>query len=318
MPKLGEMAQLSRPFQIAFVAVCLLAAVWLFALQGHSTSTSGAGSSAAVSTSAPPASKPIGSAATHSASSGVTAAAEAKAAAAPSHIYHGSAPGVEGLTRDIAKAHQAVAISQQNAKRLEDKSAQASNEAAAQTSGTTTAHTSGTTTPVTHTHSAATSVAQSPASTSTAPATRATVKQQPIKAQTGADQTPARQALVEHALDEGKVAVILFWNPKGADDVAVNDELKLLEAVHHLIRPVAHVPQVRRVLERSGLELQKKFAAFEAPADQVASFGSITRDVQIYATPTILVINKRGQTIVLNGLQDAYSIEQAIDEVRNS
>ena len=40
--------------------------------------------------------------------------------------------------------------------------------------------------------------------------------------------------------------MILFWNPKGADDVAVNDELRLLEAVHHLIRPVARVAQVAR------------------------------------------------------------------------
>jgi hypothetical protein len=312
MPKLEEMAQLSRPFQIALVAVCLLAAVWLFALQGHSTSTSGSGSSTAASASAPAASKPTGSVAAHSASSSVNTspAAEARAAAAPTHIYHGSAPGVEGLTRDIAKAHQAVATSQQNAQRLEQKSAQASNEAAAQSSGTTT--------PATHTGSATSSAAQAPASTSTAPAAHATVKQQPIKAQAGAGRTPARQALVERALDEGKVAVILFWNPKGADDVAVSNELKLLEAVHHLIRPVARVPQVRRALERSGLELQKKFAAFEASAGQVASFGSITRGVQVYETPTIFIINKRGQTMVLTGLQDAYSIEQAIDEVRNS
>lgn len=123
---------------------------------------------------------------------------------------------------------------------------------------------------------------------------------------------------MERALSEGKIAVILFWNPKGADDVAVRDELRLLEAVHHLIRPVARVPQVRQALARSGLELQKKFAAFEATANQVSSFGSITRGVQVYATPTILIVNKQGQTTVLTGVQDAFSIEQAIDEARNS
>ena len=68
--------------------------------------------------------------------------------------------------------------------------------------------------------------------------------------------------LVERALNEGKIAVILFWNPKGATTSIVDDELRLLEAVHHLIRPVAHMPQLRRQLARSGLELEKSFAAF--------------------------------------------------------
>lgn len=312
MPKLEEMAQLSRPFQIALVAVCLLAGVWLFALQGHSTSTGSSSSAPVVSASAPAASKPASSGAAQSGSAS-TAAAEAKAAARPTHIDHGSAPGVEGLTRDIAKAHGAVATSQHNAKQLEAKSAQASGESA---SGAASA--SQPTTPVTHSSSSATTPAQHPSSTSTTAPARSTVKPQPIKAQTGAGRTPARQALVERALDEGKVAVILFWNPKGADDVAVNDELRLLEAVHHLIRPLARTPQLRRALKASGVELEKRFAAFASPASQVATYGSITRGVQVYGTPTILIVNKRGQTTVLTGVQDAFSIEQAIDEARNS
>jgi hypothetical protein len=323
MPKLEEMAQLSRPFQIAFVAVCLLAAVWLFALRGHSTSTSGSGSTAVVSTTAPSVSKPASSSPAPSGSSS-TAAAEAKSAAHPTAVYHGAAPGVEGLTRDINRAHKAVAESQQNAKALEEKSAQASGESAS-ASGSSTASTSSAAstssqpaTPATQASSSATATAQHPASTSSTAVAPAAVKPQPIKAHAGAGRTPARQALVEGALKEGKVAVILFWNSKGADDVAVSGELRLLEAIHHLIRPFARVPQVRRQLEASGLELGKKFAAFESPASQVASYGSITRGVQIYATPTILVINKAGKTITLTGLQDAFSIEQAIDEARNS
>src|SRR6478609_2271246 len=106
MPKEGGMAQISRPFQIALVAFGLLAAVWFFALRGHS-STSGSGSTATPP--APP-----------------SAAAQAEKAAAPSPVYHGSAPGVNGLSRAVAKAHEAVATSQTNAKQLEQKSAQAS------------------------------------------------------------------------------------------------------------------------------------------------------------------------------------------------
>jgi len=101
-----------------------------------------------------------------------------------------------------------------------------------------------------------------------------------------------------------------------ADDVATRNQLRLLEAVHHLIRPVAGVPAMRRLLQRSGQQLQKKFAAFEASATQVATFGSITRGVQVNQTPTLLVINKQGKVIALTGLIDAYSLEQAIDEAR--
>ena len=38
--------------------------------------------------------------------------------------------------------------------------------------------------------------------------------------------------------------------------------------------------------------------------------GALTRE--------LLIVNKRGQTTVLTGLQDALSIEQAIDEARDS
>ena len=46
----------------------------------------------------------------------------------------------------------------------------------------------------------------------------------------------------------------------------------------------------------------------EASAKEVASFGSVTRGVQVYGTPTILIVNKHGQTTTLTGLQDAFSI----------
>ncbi len=289
------MAQLSRPFQIALGALVVFAAVWLLALHGHS-STSGSGSTPAASTPAP------------------SASSEAQKAAAPSRIYHGSAPGVTGLTRAIAKAHEAVAISQQNAKQLAEKSAQASTASAPGSSPA----------PVTEPAAAARSTA--PAAVVAAPAHPTTVTKTPAvsvagapkkhAAQTGPQRKPAMQALVERALGEGKIAVVLFWNPKGTDDVAVRNELRLLEAVHHLIAPIAGEPAVRKLLQASGLELQKKFAAFEAKASQVASFGSITKGVQVYTTPTLLVINKRGQVATLTGLTDAYSIEQAIDEAR--
>ncbi len=56
----------------------------------------------------------------------------------------------------------------------------------------------------------------------------------------------------------------------------------------------------------------------EASAGQVTYFGSITRGVQVTGTPTLLIINKHGRTIILTGLQDAYAIRQAIAEARAS
>jgi hypothetical protein len=299
MPKLGGMAQISRPFQIALVAVCLFAGVWFFALQGHSSSTGGSGSAPAVTARTPAASK--SAAATKATSSAVVA--QAKLEAKSGHIYHGSVPGLEGLTRDIARAHGAVAA-----------------VGASPSGSASTAHTGSSTTAATHSHAAtpattATSTATTP---STPTVTHTTVKLQPIKAKSGAGRIPARQVLVEHALHEGKIAVILFWNPKSANDAVVDYELRLLETIHHLIRPLPRTSQLRKAFKASGLELEKRFAAFVSTAGQVASYGSITRGVQVYATPTIFIVNKQGHATVLSGLQDAFSIEQAIDEARNS
>jgi hypothetical protein len=291
MPKEGEMTQISRPFQIALLAVGVLMAVWFVALRGHSGSSTPA-------------------------SSGSPAAATSTPPGAPSSVYHGSAPGVEGLTRAIAKAHGAVATSQQNAKQLQERSAQASGGSPAPAASPA-ASSPQSTASTGHTGSAAGSAHGAPATKSVTPAAH-TPGAKAAGSPTAVHRTPARQALVERALKEGKIAVILFWNPKGADDVAVHLELRLLEAVHHLIRPLANVPRVRRELQQYGLELQKRFAAFEARANQVTSFGSITHGVQVYGTPTLMIINKRGQVKTLTGLTDAYAIEQTIDEARHS
>jgi hypothetical protein len=101
---------------------------------------------------------------------------------------------------------------------------------------------------------------------------------------------------VEAELKQGKIVVLLFWNPKGADDVAVHEALQRFFAI----------------------EPDKHIAVHEASASQVTSFGSITRAVQVYGTPTILIVNRSGQVTTLTGLTDAYAIEQAIDEARHS
>jgi hypothetical protein len=53
-----------------------------------------------------------------------------------------------------------------------------------------------------------------------------------------------------------------------------------------------------------------------AHATQVGEFGPFTRAVQVYGTPTILIVNRHGQTTSLSGLTDAYSLEQLITEFK--
>jgi hypothetical protein len=303
MPKLVRMAQLSRPYQIGLAVIVLLGAVWFVAVRPHNASSS--------SSSASPAPAVTTVTTTPAASGGSTGQA-----GAASKVYHGSAPGVEGLTGAVAKAHGAVATSERNAAQLEARSAQASSTTGAPAAPATPASTTAVT--VTHSTSAGTAAKATPAKSTTVTATTVTHTTQPIKAHSGAGRVPARQALVERALDEGKPAVILFWNAKGADDVAVHNELVLLEAVHHLIKSAPHSAQLHKVLAASGVELQKKFAAFFANDNQVPDFGSITRGVQIYGTPTTLIVGKSGKTIVITGLTTAYAIEQAIDETRHA
>ncbi len=103
------------------------------------------------------------------------------------------------------------------------------------------------------------------------------------------------QLAVEAELKQGKVVAILFWKPKALVDESVRRELQA----------VAHA-------------LGGKLAVHEARANQAESFGTITRAVQIYQTPTILLVNKRGHTTTLTGLTDVFSLEQAIDEARHA
>ncbi len=286
------MTQISRPFQIALLAMGLFAAVWFFVLQGHSNSTSGSGSSAAPSTPAQPANATVSG----SSVSGSTSGGEK--AAAPSPVYHGAAPGVEGLTRAIAKAHEAVANSQRDAKQLEEKSAQASSASSSAGTGTAAAGSTATAT------AAAPTVSK--ASTTAPPVTVHQVKvhvgvTRPATANkvassgAPAKSVPRMQATVEAELKQGKMVAILFWNPKSSVDETVQRELQAVAA-------------------RRG----EKLAVHDARAIQVGSFGSITRDVQVFQTPTILIVNRRGQTTPVIGLTDSFSIEQAIAEARGA
>lgn len=271
------MAQLSRPYQIALVALLVLAVAW-FGLASHrggsSPPTSPSSSSPAPSAPATPthASAP-------SSSQPGLAAAEEKAAATPTPVYHGPAPGLEGLTRDIARAHEAVATSQTYAKHLQEKSAQALSPS----TSTPTSSGAGT---------ATTSTTATPKISSTPAPTKPSSPSHPSTPAARSSSVPSGQEKVEAALAAGKVPLLLFWNPAGADDVAVHVQVRQLGH--------SHLPVV----------------VYEGTPEDVAAYGAITREVPVYGTPTILIVAKNGQTTELTGLQEDFAIEQAIEEAR--
>jgi hypothetical protein len=286
MPKEVGMAQLSRPFQIALVAFGLLVAVWFLALHGHSSS-SGSGSTPSGARPANP-----GPAAVNP--------------AAPSHVYTGPAPGVSGLTKAIAKAHEAVATSQQNAAQLQQKSAEASSAAAPAAASPTGA--------------AAAPASAAPAAgarTSSTPSAAPPSARKPAVPSRATSAVSGPQRAVEAELKQGKIVVLLFWNGKGADDVVTHRALQLLVKLHHQASN-AKVEELRHADKFFGLELDKAIAVHEGPAKSVASYGTITRGVQVYGTPTVLIVNSRHTASTLTGALDAYSIEQAIEEARHT
>jgi hypothetical protein len=203
------MTQLSRPFQIALVALALFVLVWFAALHRSTSNSSGGSGSSPAASSAP--AKP-------------SAASEAKAAAAPTHIYHGAAPGVEGLTRAIDKAHGAVAQSQSDAHRAETSDPSASSSSSSSSSSPSS--------------SASSTTVNTSAASARAPAHPAAAAPTHARAAAPAVRHPAvkhpaakanMQAAVEHELRQGKTVLILFWNRHGSDDIAVHSALPTVQ-----------------------------------------------------------------------------------------
>jgi hypothetical protein len=104
---------------------------------------------------------------------------------------------------------------------------------------------------------------------------------------------PASQATVAAELHHGKTVLLLFLNPSSYDDDAT--AIETVAAAHDL----GHTVSVHFAL-----------------ANQVNSFGSITQDIQVYQTPTLLIVTPKRQVTTLTGLTDDYSIKQAVAEAR--
>jgi len=248
------MAQLSRPYQVVLLLVAVLALAWFAVLRAH-VSSSGGGSS----------SSPTSSTASTTPKAGEAQRNEGK----PSAVYHGAAPGLQGLSKDINRAHEAVRVSEAQAGKAEAAvgNAKVTQAAAPARSGSASQ-------PSSASHGAA----------ADPPATSAH--------HTAATQSDGSRANVVGAqLKSGKTVLLLFWNPHSSPD----------QAVHAQVQAVSR-------------SLRRKVALDFAKAREVGSFGTVTRNISVLQTPTLLIINRKGLATTITGLTDAFSIEQAVRE----
>jgi hypothetical protein len=275
------MAQLSRPFQIAVLALAVLAIASFAVLHRAGGSSS----------------SPSPSVASSSGSS--AGASNGSNGASSSPVYHGSAPGVEGLTRDVQRAHAAVAATGRVASETQSKAVQVSpGTSAASVHETTSGGTAprSTVKPSAVVHSTHATVAPHAAAVARHAAiapVRTAHAQTGAAAASSADKAPAMQAKVAAELKQGKVVLLLFRNPRAFND----DFVTVVTAV------AAH-------------KLGHGVVAHFAKVSELDSFGSITHDIQLYQTPTLLIVNRKHQVTTLTGFIDVFAVEQAVAEAR--
>jgi hypothetical protein len=122
--------------------------------------------------------------------------------------------------------------------------------------------------------------AASPSSTTPAPGTAA----KPASRPTG----KGLPVPVQRALDAKKVVVVLFWNPRGIDDRSVKGSID-------------------RLPRRSG-----KVAVFSDSVKHLSRYTRITAATNVTQTPTLVVVNRKGQAEVQTGYLDFQTIGQYV------
>ena len=101
--------------------------------------------------------------------------------------------------------------------------------------------------------------------------------------------TPAgRLAIVTRSLAAHRVLALLFFNPRAADDRAVNRELAAV--------PVHHGAVVK----------------LSIPLAEVASYATLTAQAPISSSPTLLMVNRARGAVELVGFADRFEIAQRV------
>jgi hypothetical protein len=249
------MAQISRPFQVVLAAFVLFAIAWFALLHRPSTSSSGSSAPASV---------------TH------------LVARHPHALAHTTSPARhDGHSTGRVKHTDSVTHHTTSVTHTAPTGTVTHNQSSV------TVHRSS------ETHTTSASTAAGASHKATAVPRRTQPAQHSPAATAKSPAAPAMQATVAAELKQGKVVLLLFWNPNSDNDAAVHKQVQI----------VAH-------------KLGHRVAVHTASAGQVSSFGSITRDIQIYQTPTLLIVNPHAQVTTVTGYTDAYALEQAIREAR--
>ncbi|MEA2293118.1 MAG: hypothetical protein QOE86_757 [Solirubrobacteraceae bacterium] len=102
--------------------------------------------------------------------------------------------------------------------------------------------------------------------------------------------TPSLPLDVAKAMADKKVLVMLFWNPKGADDRAVRQALRGVGSHHGAV--AVHVAKV---------------------AD-IARYAMITRGVDVQQSPSVVVVDRKLRGDLLTGYVDRETIDQAVSD----
>jgi hypothetical protein len=102
--------------------------------------------------------------------------------------------------------------------------------------------------------------------------------------------TQHRLKVVDGALASKKVLAILFYNPAGADDRAVKQELALVPTHHKLVVKVA------------------------VPISELARYQVVTTQVPVSQSPTLVLIDRTKQATTIVGYASSYEIAQRVDD----
>lgn len=99
---------------------------------------------------------------------------------------------------------------------------------------------------------------------------------------------PGLPSPVAKALDAKKTVVILFWNKAGVDDRSVKKS-------------------VDRLPRRGG-----KIAVFTDKVASLSNYTRITAAASVNQTPSLVIVNRKGQAEVLNGYYDFQTLRQFV------
>jgi hypothetical protein len=92
-------------------------------------------------------------------------------------------------------------------------------------------------------------------------------------------------------VDDGKVAVLLFWNKNASDDRATRRTLRDID-LHH-----------------------GKVVARAIPIGDVGKYQAITRGAQVLESPTVLVIGAGGKARAITGYTQAKEIDELVSTI---